>query len=161
MIKLIACIDKYNSLGINGDLIYRIKEDLKIFKEKTIGNTVVMGRNTFESINKIPLPNRKNVIISKTLPQPKDGSYTVLKNIEDVFNIKHEGDLCIIGGQHIFNYFSNHYDELHLSIIRGEYTKNYDISKAVKFNMPDVNNFNLISRDEYEMFYIEVYKRLS
>lgn len=161
MIKLIACIDKYNSLGINGDLIYKIKKDLKIFKEKTIGQTVVMGRNTFESINKTPLPNRKNIVISKTLPDSNDRSYTIIRDINDVFNIKHEGDLYIIGGKQIFNYFSDYYDEIHLSIIKDEYTKKYDILKSVKFDMPNLNNFTLLSKNNYEMFYINVYRRLS
>ncbi len=161
MLKLIACIDKYNSLGIYGDLIYKIKDDLKIFKEKTLNKTVVMGRNTFKSINYTPLPNRENIIISNTISEPKDGSFKVFKNIDDVFNIPKDVEVFITGGKNIYEYFLPYYDELHLSIIKDEFTKNYDINKSVKLNINNIKDFTLKSKEEYEMFYVCVYKRTS
>lgn len=160
MLKLIACIDKFNSIGLNNDLIYKFSDDLKIFKQKTINNIVVMGRKTFESLNFKPLPNRENIIISKTLHNPPDNSYTIFKNIEKVLNIENnQKNVFIIGGKQIYEYFNNHYEELHLTIIKSEFTKNYDINKSVKLNI-NLNNFKIISSQEFDKFHINVYKRL-
>lgn len=159
MLKLIACIDKNNSIGINNDLIYRFKKDLEIFKQKTINNIVIMGRNTFKSINNKPLPNRSNIIISKSLKNPENNSYTVFKNIDEVFNIKNDKDIFIIGGKQIYEYFENYYDELHLTIVKDEFTKEYDINSSIKLNI-DLNKFKLISSQNFEEFHIRIYKRL-
>lgn len=58
-------------IGKNGDMIWKLPNDFKMFKKITTscptGNTVIMGRNTFESIRRRPLPNRTNIIVSSTL----------------------------------------------------------------------------------------------
>lgn len=63
-ISIIAAIGKNNEIGKKGDLPWNMPKDLKHFKEKTLGHTVIMGRKTFESIGK-PLPKRKNIVITK------------------------------------------------------------------------------------------------
>ena len=64
MFSIIVAIGKNNEIGKNNKLLWHIPEDLKKFKEITLGKTVVMGRNTYESIGN-PLPNRHNVVLSK------------------------------------------------------------------------------------------------
>lgn len=64
MFSIIVAIGNNNEIGKNNKLLWHIPEDLKKFKEITQGKTVVMGRNTFESIGK-PLPNRHNIVLSK------------------------------------------------------------------------------------------------
>ncbi|AID44398.1 dihydrofolate reductase [Candidatus Arthromitus sp. SFB-mouse-Japan] len=159
MIKLIACIDKYSSLGINNNLIYFIKEDLKIFKEKTINNIVVMGRKTFNSLNNKPLPNRENIIISRNLCNPKDKSYTVFNDINSVLKLNTPKDIFIIGGSKIYKYFTDFYDEIHLTMIKDKYTKVYPINQSVKLNI-QLNNFKLIDQKEYDIFFIKIYQRI-
>lgn len=66
MFSIIVSIGKNNEIGKNNKLLWHISEDLKKFKEITLGKTVVMGRNTFKSIGKI-LPNRNNIVLSKNL----------------------------------------------------------------------------------------------
>ncbi len=159
MLKLIACIDKNNSIGINNDLIYKFKKDLEIFKQKTINNTVIMGKNTFKSLNYKPLPNRNNIIISKSLNTPENNSYTVFNNINKVFDLKNDQEIYIIGGKQIYEYFEDYYDELHLTIIKDEFTKEYDNNYSIKLNI-DLNKFKLISSQNFEEFHICIYKRL-
>ena len=61
----IACINKSLSLGRDGEQLYYIRADLANFKRMTLGNVVIMGRNTFEkTLNSKPLPNRVNIIIT-------------------------------------------------------------------------------------------------
>lgn len=64
MFSIIVAIGNNNEIGKNNKLLWHIPEDLKKFKEITSGKTVIMGRNTFESIGK-PLPNRHNIVLSK------------------------------------------------------------------------------------------------
>ena len=64
MFSLIVAIGKNNGIGKNNQLLWHIPEDLKNFKKITTGKTVIMGRNTYESIG-IPLPNRVNIVLSR------------------------------------------------------------------------------------------------
>ena len=64
MFSIIVAIGKNREIGKKNKLLWHIPEDLKNFKAITIGKTVIMGRKTFESIGK-PLPNRKNIVLSK------------------------------------------------------------------------------------------------
>ena len=160
MLKLIACIDQYNSIGIKNDLIYRYKEDLKIFREKTINNIIAMGRKTFESIGSKPLYNRKNIVISKKLLTPKDNSFTVFNNINDILKLSKEKSVFIIGGKQIYEYFIPYYDELHITHIKASFTKAYNINDSLKINI-NLNNFKIISSQNFEQFHINIYKRLN
>ena len=62
-IKIIAAIGKNNELGINNELIWHLKEDLKFFKEETMGHKIVMGYNTFLSLPKL-LPGRTHIVLT-------------------------------------------------------------------------------------------------
>lgn len=63
-IGMIACVDGCNYIGLDSNLLFRIKEDMSHFKESTTGQIVVMGRKTFESIGRKPLPNRMNIVMT-------------------------------------------------------------------------------------------------
>jgi dihydrofolate reductase len=69
ILSLIAAIGKKNELGINNQLLWNLPSDLKHFRDITSGHPVIMGRKTFESIGR-PLPNRKNIVITR------DASYS-------------------------------------------------------------------------------------
>ena len=66
MFSAIVAVGKNFEIGKKNQLLWHISEDLKNFKKITTGKTVIMGRKTFESIGK-PLPNRRNIILSRTL----------------------------------------------------------------------------------------------
>ena len=65
MLSIIVAIDLNNGIGYDNELLVKIPEDLKRFKEITSGHTVVMGRKTWESLPKKPLPNRRNIVLSR------------------------------------------------------------------------------------------------
>ncbi|HLF54156.1 MAG TPA: dihydrofolate reductase, partial [Candidatus Nanoarchaeia archaeon] len=71
MISIIAAMAKNRVIGKDNKLPWSIPDDLKNFKKLTTGNTIIMGRKTFESIGK-PLPNRNNIVVSSTM-QPLNG----------------------------------------------------------------------------------------
>jgi hypothetical protein len=68
MISAIVAVDNNWGIGFNGDLLEYIPEDLKMFKQLTLGHTVIMGRKTWNSLPKAPLPERDNIVISSTEP---------------------------------------------------------------------------------------------
>lgn len=67
MIAAVVAADLNWGIGRKGELLTHIPNDLKHFKSLTENNTVIMGRKTWDSLPKKPLPNRKNIIISNTL----------------------------------------------------------------------------------------------
>lgn len=66
MISIIVAIAENNAIGYKNKLIYWLPNDLKRFKALTTGNTIIMGRKTFESLPKGALPNRRNIVISRS-----------------------------------------------------------------------------------------------
>jgi dihydrofolate reductase len=64
-LALIAAIAKNNAIGFENRLIYWLPNDLKRFKELTTGHTIIMGSNTFRSLPKGALPNRRNIVLSR------------------------------------------------------------------------------------------------
>ena len=73
MISIIACIAKGNrAIGYKNRLLYHLKSDMTRFRELTTGHTIIMGRKTFESLPNGALPNRRNIVVSKTLQNQLD-----------------------------------------------------------------------------------------
>ena len=68
-ISIIAAVAKNRAIGYQNKLIYWLPNDLKRFKALTTGHTIIMGRNTYESLPKGALPNRRNVVLSTTVSE--------------------------------------------------------------------------------------------
>ena len=115
-INLIAAIGKNNELGMNNDLIWKFKEDMKFFKETTMGHPIVMGRKTFESLPKV-LPGRKNIVISTSEIVNKE--IEIFKSIKDflIQYKKYNDDIFIIGGATIYKSFIDLATKLYLTEI--------------------------------------------
>ena len=84
-ISVIAAVGRNYELGKNNDLIWHFKEDMRFFKQTTMGHTVVMGRKTFESLPKA-LPNRRNIVITSDENYKADGA-EVIADINYVYNL--------------------------------------------------------------------------
>lgn len=99
MITLIAAVGKNNEIGFKNNLLWSIPEDMKHFKNYTMGKVIVMGAKTFVSIGK-PLPGRKNVVVTS---HPMLGVITA-KDITSVLSIEHcYNELVVIGGASVYN----------------------------------------------------------
>ncbi len=113
-LSMIAAVGKGNELGKNNGLIWNIPNDLKFFKEKTIGKTVVMGANTFHSIGK-PLPQRKNIVIT----HQNIDKVSIYKSIRE-FLIDYKNkteEVFIIGGASIYKEFIDYVSTIYLTEI--------------------------------------------
>jgi len=115
MISIIAATSKNRVIGKDGKLPWSLPEDMNFFRETTKNCTVVMGRKTFESIGR-PLPNRKNIILTRDTDYKKDGClvYNEIQKIIDDF--KNE-NVMIIGGEEIYRQFLPYSDRIYLTYI--------------------------------------------
>lgn len=100
MITLIAARSRNGVIGIDGQLPWHLPSDLKQFKTLTEGNTVVMGRKTFESIG-FALPNRQNIVVSRDRNFCPDGVETV-RTLEAAIWVNRTTNIFIIGGAQIY-----------------------------------------------------------
>lgn len=119
MISIIAAIGKNRELGQGNDLIWHIKEDLKNFKNLTMGKYIVMGKNTYESLPK-HLEGRKYIVLSSSLSEIENGLLfnnfnKLLEFIKDV-----DEEVMIIGGASIYKLFLPFADKLYLTEIDSE-----------------------------------------
>ena len=100
-IALIAAIAKNNAIGIENRLIYWLPNDLKRFKELTTGHTIIMGSNTFRSLPKGALPNRRNIVLSRK-ESAFPGAETFKSLEEALANCNNEDIVYIIGGEMLY-----------------------------------------------------------
>lgn len=157
-ISMIAAVGKNLELGKNNDLIWHFKEDMKFFKETTMGHPVIMGRKTFESLPKA-LPGRKNIVIS-TNPEYKADGAEVVTSVEEAIKLAEteNTDAFVIGGGRIYNEFLPYADNLYLTEINAEcpdadtYFPDFNKSDYIK----EIVNFYDVDGTE---FYHVIYKK--
>lgn len=127
MIKLITAVDLDNAIGWqSGALPWHIKEDLQRFKALTTGHDVVMGRKTFESLNRpAGLPNRRNHVVSRSAKTSHQNPWFYRDFLEfvDAHQERLSGDptvLWIIGGAEIYRQAleAKIVDEIHLTLVK-------------------------------------------
>lgn len=100
-INIIAAVARNRAIGYSGDMVYFIKEDLRRFRQLTTGHTVIMGRRTFHSLPKGALPNRRNIVLSRTETNfPGCDVYTSLS--EALKHIADNEEAFIIGGASLY-----------------------------------------------------------
>ena len=100
-ISIIAAIAENNAIGLNGKLLYWIPADLKRFKALTTGHTIIMGRKTFDSLPKGALPNRRNVVLTRS-KQTFEGAETFSSLSKALASCSPEEDIYIIGGASVY-----------------------------------------------------------
>ena len=117
--SIIAAIGKNKELGKNNDLIWTLPNDLKFFKKITSNHTIIMGRNTFESLPRM-LPNRKHIVLTSRDDLPSEVEiYKELKQILETYKNTQE-EIFIIGGASIYSQFLEYSDKLYLTEIDAE-----------------------------------------
>jgi dihydrofolate reductase len=117
MIRIIAAMSKNRVIGCDNTLPWHLPSDLKHFKDLTSGETVVMGRKTFESIGK-PLPNRRNIVVTR------DHEFTA-EGVEVASSFEKAMEICfwncfIIGGGEVYRQSIGIAEKLYLTIVDTE-----------------------------------------
>lgn len=121
LISLIVAASTNNAIGKNNQLLWHLPKDLKFFKNTTWGMVVVMGRKTFESVNK-PLPGRKNIVITSQ-PGWKAEDVWVAKDLEDAITqakTTNCNEIFIIGGGEIYKQSMSVADKIYMTRVHAD-----------------------------------------
>ena len=141
MIAIIAAVAKNRAIGYHNKLIYWLPNDLKRFKQLTTGHTIVMGRNTFESLPKGALPNRRNVVLSRTVSElPGCEVFPTLKAA--LASCQADEDVYIIGGEQVYRQAMAIADRLCLTEVD-------DTPADADAFFPDYSGWTLVNKEEH------------
>lgn len=144
-IKLIACVDINNAISdADGNLLFNLPKDMRHFKSLTSRKHVVMGRKTWKSLPKKPLPNRKNYVLTMDESFEAEGA-TVLHSIEEVLELGKKQDVWIIGGGEIYYQTIDFADELYITHVH-----HINFDGRVFFPDIDVREWKLESTTKHE-----------
>ena len=145
---MIVAHDTNRAIGKDGTIPWHIPDDLKFFKTMTVGKTVVMGRKTFESMGCKPLPDRKNIVLSRNIDKLY-GNVLQFTHAGRVTEMSKNEEIFIIGGAELYAQFINLADKLYITEI------DQDIGGDTFFPPLDETRFSLVSS------WKNVYKDLS
>lgn len=114
MLTIIVAAGRDGAIGRRGSLIWRIPDDLRRFKRLTTGHPVIMGRKTWESLPKRPLPGRLNIVVSRNPGYDAPGAVVVTSPQEA---LKAAGDAgpFVMGGEQIYRIFMSLADRIELT----------------------------------------------
>lgn len=123
IVSHIVAAGNNNEIGKDNDLLWRMPNDMKFFMNTTMGHTVLMGRNTFESFGKRPLKNRTNIIITRQADYQAPNCVVVSSIDEGIEYARQQGEeeLFIIGGGTIYEQSLPKTDRVYLTRIDGEF----------------------------------------
>ena len=116
-LSILVAHDQQLVIGVNNQLPWHLPSDLKHVKSLTTGNTLVMGRATFESIGK-PLPNRRNVVLTRNKSFKPEG-VDVIHSFEEIYDLP--GHVFIFGGQSLFEEMIDKVDDMYITVIEDKY----------------------------------------
>ncbi len=115
MISIIVAVSEDWGIGKENDLLWNISEDLKRFKSLTMGNTVIMGKKTWESLPRKPLPGRKNIVLTDSPAECINLAVTAY-SIEDALDkCDKEEEIFVIGGGSVYRQFMPLADRLYIT----------------------------------------------
>ena len=143
MISIIAAVAKNRAIGYKNKLLYWLPNDLKRFKALTTGHTIIMGRKTFESLPKGALPNRRNVVLSRSEKEfPGCEVFPSLK--EALKHCQPDENVYIIGGASVYSQAMTVADRLCLTEID-------DTPADADAFFPPYDDWNVAEREDHDV----------
>ena len=144
-LSILVAHDRQRVIGANNDLPWHLPNDLKHVKQLSTGNTLVMGRATYESIGK-PLPNRKNVVLTRNRSFHPEG-VEVIHSLDEINNLP--GHVFIFGGQTLFEAMIDKVDDMYITVIEDKFNgdtffppytfEEWDVVSSVPGELDDKN----------------------
>ena len=151
-IQAIVAIDENGAIGRQGDLLCHLPADMRHFKEVTMGHSIVMGRKTFESFPRRPLPGRQNIVITRNAAWQYPG-VTVANSLEEAITAAQTETVFIIGGAQVYELALPHVDVLHLTVIHARWA-----TADAFFPVLDPNEWQEVSREHHESDHRNAYE---
>ncbi|MCD8915129.1 MULTISPECIES: dihydrofolate reductase [Staphylococcus] len=144
-LSILVAHDQNRVIGKDNQLPWHLPNDLKHVKKLSTGNTLVMGRKTYESIGK-PLPNRRNVVLTSNESFNPEG-VDVIHHFDDIFDLP--GHVFVFGGQTLFEEFIDKVDDMYITVIEDKYQgdtffppytfEDWEVESAVKGELDEKN----------------------
>lgn len=147
IISIIVCMSENRVIGRGGDLPWHLPKDMQRFRKITMGNPIVMGRKTHESIGKV-LPGRKNIVLSRKLDYLSPGCITANKLSDVQVSTRNADEVFVIGGESIYRLFLPACFRIYLTTVHTElegdtFFPDFDRTKWVRTER------ELVSKDDY------------
>ncbi len=145
IISLVVAASENNAIGKNNQLLWRLPNDLKFFKNTTWGMPVIMGRKTFESVNK-PLPGRTNIVITRQAGWNAAG-VMVATDLQDALKKADETnckEAFIIGGGEIYKWAMSIADKIYLTKVHTQ------LEADTFFPVINEEEWELVSNEDFE-----------
>ena len=153
-ISIIVAMSNNNVIGINNTLPWHIPQDLKRFKSLTMGNPIVMGRKTFDSIGR-PLPGRKNIVITRNEDSIIEGAEIVNSINSLLALIKDEEHVFVIGGEQIYKIFLDHATHLYVTEVDSDVAGDAHFPKLSTSQWKEVSREKLVSKDDLHFSFVD------
>lgn len=119
-LSLIVAMDENRLIGCDNDLPWRLPNDLRHFKQVTMGKPIIMGRKSFESIGK-PLPGRQNIVLTRDSTWQAEGC-TVVTSLDAALAAAGDAEeLMVIGGAQIYTQALDKADRVYLTYVHGSF----------------------------------------
>jgi dihydrofolate reductase len=142
-IALIYAQSRNGIIGNNGGLPWRLPSDLKRFKAVTMGKPIIMGRKTWDSLPRKPLPGRPNIILTRQKDFKPEGAIVVATVEAALLAADGVDEACVIGGAEIYNAFMPHADRIYLTEI------NLDVEGDTKAPQLRIDKWEEVKREHY------------
>lgn len=154
MLSIIVAFGENREIGKDGWMPWDLKEDLKLFKERTINHNLIMGSTTFLGLPK-PLKDRHTYVITRRSDLPSYDNVTYINDFDSFINqAKLSSDeYFVCGGAKIYTQCLEYCDKMYISHVEGEFDAD------TFFPEIDYRQFDVVSSKEYDKFILKEYKR--
>ena len=144
MISIIVAVSEDLGIGKDNELLWHIPEDLKRFKRLTLGNAVIMGKRTWESLPKKPLPGRKNIVLTDIPRECINCSITAYSIDDALSKCDKDEEVFVIGGGSIYRLFLPVAGRLYITHVHKKATAD------VYFPKIDLRKWRVIEKEEHK-----------
>lgn len=146
-ISLIVAKAQNDAIGKDNDLLWKIRDDLKRFKKLTSHHVVIHGRKSYESIGK-PLPNRSNIVITRSKSYQAPGAFvchTFDEALDLAKKLEHRGEIFVIGGAEIYRQSLPYVNRMYISEVKADFP-----DADVFFPKLNLEEWQCVERQEYQ-----------
>jgi dihydrofolate reductase len=142
MISIIVAVSDDWGIGKNNELLWHIPGDLRRFKKLTLGKCVIMGKKTWESLPRKPLPGRKNIVLTDKPGECIECSVTAYSISDALSNCDKDQEVFVIGGGSVYRQFMPVADRLYITHVHKK------APADIYFPKIDLRKWKVIEREE-------------
>jgi len=143
MISIIVAVSEDYGIGKDNELLWHIPEDLKRFKRLTTGNSIIMGKKTWESLPRRPLPGRRNIVLTDDPLEHIADSLTAYSIDDALSKCEKDEEIFVIGGGSVYRQFMPLADRLYITHV------NKKSPADVYFPEIDLNMWRIVTKEEF------------